>query len=106
MKLRKMLMRVFNIKEDKPIKTYYSYQFFEYDEDIVAIEILEGPFKGLRYFYDQVSPRESLEGLVLDFNFTIISFKGPNGEEGVDADNPDLRKTMGDILIEILMKEA
>jgi hypothetical protein len=95
-------MKAFNIKEDKPLRDVVKFQFFEYEDDIVAIEILEGPFNGLRYYYGNVSPRDSDGGLVLDFDFTVIS----GDEERTDINDPQMRKVMGDVLVDILMKRV
>ena len=78
------------------------FQFFDYDDDVVGIEILQEPFKGIRYFYQEVSPREVDGSLILDFNFSIISM---GDDAKPDIDNQDMRKLMGDILISIVIKD-
>lgn len=78
------------------------FKFFDYEDDVVGIEIQVEPYKGVRYFYQEVSPREVDGSLILDFNYSIISGKD---EENPDLNDEDLRQLMGDILISIVIKD-
>jgi hypothetical protein len=92
-------------KKKKVPKEGEDYKFVDFtDSDITGIMILKGDYAGVVYHYGKVRVKEQGEFATLEFGFTLIN----SGKHDIDLlQNEDNFVTiMGDILSEILMKQA
>jgi hypothetical protein len=92
-------------KKKKVPKEGEDYKFVDFtDSDITGIMILKGDYAGVVYHYGKVRVKEQGEFATLEFGFTLVN----SGKHDIDLlQNEDNFVTiMGDILSEILMKQA
>ena len=67
--------------------------------DTAVIEILEGKYKGVQYFYQKVDLKD-VENFKLKFEYNIIE-----GKVNLPEDEEDFINTIGDILTEIVSQK-
>ena len=67
--------------------------------DTAVIEIQEGKYKGVQYFYQKVDLKD-VENFKLKFEYNIIE-----GKVNLPEDEEDFINTIGDILIEIVSQK-
>ena len=92
-------------KKKKVPKEGEDYKFVDFtDSDITGIMLLKGDYAGVVYHYGKVRVKEQGEFATLEFGFTLVN----PGKHDIDLlQNEDNFVTiMGDILSEILMKQA
>jgi hypothetical protein len=92
-------------KKKKVPKEGEDYKFVDFtDSDITGIMLLKGDYVGVVYHYGKVRVKEQGEFATLEFGFTLVN----PGKHDIDLlQNEDNFVTiMGDILSEILMKQA
>lgn len=92
-------------KKKKVPKEGEDYKFVDFtDSDITGIMILKGDYAGVVYHYGKVRVVEQGEFAKLEFGYTLVN----PGKHDIDLlQNDDNFVTiMGDVLSEILMKQA
>jgi len=107
--LRSLIERVKNELKDKPKKDVdYTFVFDEHKkDDIATIKLLEGEYAGVVYAYSKVSvaDKENEDGtLNMSFEFMIVDSNGL--EEATFSNNKKFEKTIGDILISMIVESA
>ena len=68
--------------------------------DTVVIEIQEGKYKGVQYFYQKVDLKD-VENFKLKFEYNIIE-----GNVNLPEDEQDFIDTIGDILTQIVSQDV
>lgn len=63
--------------------------------ELAVIEILEGKYKGIQYTYGTVKPLD--DNAVLKFSYDLV--------EGEVEDKDDFHNILGDILVNIVMRD-
>ena len=67
--------------------------------DTAVIEIQEGKYKGVQYFYEKVDLKD-VENFKLKFDYNIIE-----GKVNLPEDEKDFINTIGDILTQIVSQD-
>ena len=67
--------------------------------DTAVIEIQEGKYKGVQYFYEKVDLKD-VENFKLKFDYNIIQ-----GKVNLPEDEKDFINTIGDILTQIVSQD-
>ena len=67
--------------------------------DTAVIEIQEGKYKGVQYFYEKVDLKD-VENFKLKFDYNIIE-----GKVNLPEDEEDFINTIGDILTQIVSQD-
>ena len=81
------------------------YKFIDFtDSELTGIMILKGDYAGVVYHYGKVRVKEQGEFATLEFGYTIVN----PGKHDIDLLQKDdnFVTMMGDVLSEILMKQA